>query len=223
MNPAEALKWLQKKGTEQTRKTWRRHGISEPMFGVNYSHQYKLAKQIGRDQATAEALWASGNHDARVLATLVADPTTIKKTTLTAWIKSSANRCQADALARVAAESAYAWELASKWCASKVIREQWAGWAAVAHLATMQTEDPDEIYEASLEAIEAEIGSAENFVRYGMNGALIAIGSRNAKLRKLATAAAKRIGTVDVDHGDTSCKTPEAIAYINKMWARKKK
>jgi hypothetical protein len=25
-----------------------------------------------------------------------------------------------------------------------------------------------------------------------------------------------------VDHGDTACKTPDAVSYIEKMWARKK-
>ena len=49
--------------------------------------------------------------------------------------------------------------------------------------------------------------------------ALITIGGRNAALRKVATAAAKRIGKVDVDYGDTACKTPDAGPYIAKMWA----
>jgi len=31
---------------------------------------------------------------------------------------------------------------------------------------------------------------------------------------------AKAIGTVEVDHGDTSCKTPDATAYIEKMAVR---
>lgn len=56
-----------------------------------------------------------------------------------------------------------------------------------------------------------------------MNSALIAIGCRNAKLEKLAVAAAKRIGPVEVDHGDTSCKTPDAVAYIAKTWAHRAK
>jgi len=223
MNAAEALKSLEANGTAQNRKVYARHGISEPMYGVSYAHQYKLAKQVGRDQAIADALWKSGNHDARVLATLVADPAKIKKSTLSAWAKGMGNRCQSGELARLVAQTPWAWDLASKWCASKAVREQWAGWAVVARLAMEPSDDPDEVYEASLEAIEAGIATAENFTRYGMNGALIAIGGRNAKLRKLATAAAKRIGKVDVDHGDTSCKTPEAIPYINKMWARKKK
>jgi hypothetical protein len=56
-----------------------------------------------------------------------------------------------------------------------------------------------------------------------MNGALIAIGVRNDQLEKLAITAAKRIGTVEVDHGDTDCKTPDAVAYIAKTKAHRVK
>lgn len=52
-----------------------------------------------------------------------------------------------------------------------------------------------------------------------MNRALIAIGGRSAPLRKAATAVARRIGTVEIDHGDTSCETPDAIATLEKAWA----
>ena len=38
-------------------------------------------------------------------------------------------------------------------------------------------------------------------------------------LRKAALVAAKRIGKVEVDHGDTACKTPDAAEYIEKAWA----
>ena len=38
-----------------------------------------------------------------------------------------------------------------------------------------------------------------------------------------ATAAAKRIGKVDVDHGETGCKTPDAAPYIAKAAAHRKK
>ena len=56
-----------------------------------------------------------------------------------------------------------------------------------------------------------------------MNGALIAIGVRNPKLEALTVAAAKRIGTVEVDHGDTDCKTPDAVACIAKTKAHRVK
>ena len=52
-----------------------------------------------------------------------------------------------------------------------------------------------------------------------MNLAVIAIGCRSPGLRKAALAAAKRIGKVEVDHGDTACKTPDAAEYIQRSWA----
>ena len=55
-----------------------------------------------------------------------------------------------------------------------------------------------------------------------MNNALIAIGIRNARLEKLAIAAARRIGKVEVDHGETSCKTNDAEAYIKKTKEHRK-
>jgi hypothetical protein len=55
-----------------------------------------------------------------------------------------------------------------------------------------------------------------------MNQAVIGIGVRNDALRRLAVAAAKRIGKVEVDHGETGCKTPDAAAYIEKTVAYRK-
>jgi hypothetical protein len=72
-----------------------------------------------------------------------------------------------------------------------------------------------------LAAIEREIHGSPNWARRAMNGALIAIGVHKPALRREAIAAAKRIGTVDVDHGETGCKTPEAVAYIDKAVKRK--
>ena len=61
--------------------------------------------------------------------------------------------------------------------------------------------------------------AAPNRARQGMNQALIAIGSRNDALATTAIAAAERIGPVEVDHGDTDCKTPDAATYIAKVRA----
>lgn len=52
---------------------------------------------------------------------------------------------------------------------------------------------------------------------------MVSVGGRNERLRKLAIAAAKRAGPVEIDHGDTSCKTVDVVEYIGKMWARKEK
>ena len=72
-----------------------------------------------------------------------------------------------------------------------------------------------------LSTIGEEIHGRPNRTRYSMNGALIAIGMRNSKLRKQAEATAKKIGPVEVDHGETNCQTPDAVPYIAKAWERK--
>jgi hypothetical protein len=54
-----------------------------------------------------------------------------------------------------------------------------------------------------------------------MNNALIAIGVYKVALTAGAKATAKRIGKVKVDHGETLCTTPDAIAYIDKALKRK--
>ena len=54
-----------------------------------------------------------------------------------------------------------------------------------------------------------------------MNGALIAIGVRSPGLEQQALKVAAVIGKVEVDHGDTSCETPDAAAYIARTLAKK--
>ena len=49
----------------------------------------------------------------------------------------------------------------------------------------------------------------------------ITIALRGAGLRKQAVATARRIGPVLVDHGETNCKTPAAIPYIEKTVAHR--
>ena len=51
--------------------------------------------------------------------------------------------------------------------------------------------------------------------------ALIAIGIYKPELRDETIETARRIGRVNVDHGETGCKTPDAIEYIARAKARR--
>lgn len=224
MEFAAVVRELEKSGSAQTRKTYARHGVGPNMYGVSFAKLGEMKRKIKVDQPLAEQLWATGNYDCRQLAAMILDPATIKKATLNAWAKHADSRCTTDALAKAVAATPHAVELASKWCGSKRVREQWLGWSTIAALAVAAEpdEDLDEMFAACLPVIEQNLHAAENFTRYTMNCALIAIGGRTPQLKKLALAAAKKIGPVEVDHGDTSCQTPDARTYIEKMWARKK-
>ena len=103
MNKTEVMKELKANGTAQNRKVYRRHGIRGPLFGVSYAVLGMLQKRIKVDQPLAEKLWATGNNDARALATMVADPSTVGVGTLNAWAKDAGNRGLAAAVSNVAA------------------------------------------------------------------------------------------------------------------------
>ena len=69
----EIMKQLKAAGSEQTRKTYRRHGMTGDAFGVSYAALKALDKKVADDSELAEKLWASGNHDARVFACWIAE------------------------------------------------------------------------------------------------------------------------------------------------------
>ncbi|MGE0430667.1 MAG: DNA alkylation repair protein [Planctomycetota bacterium] len=213
------LKELESLGTAQNRKVYSRHGVTGPAFGVSYAALGTLRKRLGTDQALAEALWKSGNHDARVLATMVADPAAISAKTLQAWMGETPNRVLADAVARVAADSPHAASYTA-WIASKGEFVSVIGWTVVARIADTLAAD---VARKLLATIESNVHDAPNRTRHNMVMALIAIGSRGDALTDLAKAAAGRIGKVEVDHGDTSCKTPAPVPYIDKVLARRAK
>lgn len=219
----EVMAELEALGTEQNRKIYRRHGAGENQFGVSFANVRKLAKQIGRDQGLADALWRTGNQDARSLATLIAEPKAMSAIELDAWAETLDYYTVSDMFAtNVVANTPYIGAKADEWTGSGAEFVAEAGWNLVAVLAMRDKTLPDAYFEARLERIEREIHTGLNRARYAMNGALIAIGLRNEGLRAKAEAAARRIGRVDVDHGETDCVTPDAVAYIEKAWARRK-
>ncbi len=221
MTAEQVFAELESMGTAQNRKVYARHGVGRQMYGVSYGNLGKLKKKIKVDQEVAEELWASGNHDAMVLATMVADPAAIRSSQLDVWVRALDSYVLTDAFSSLAGKTPFVRAKFKKWSRS---RNEWigqAGWLMLCTLARSDEQLPDEFFEAQLAVIEEEIHDRKNRARYAMNSALMNIGGRNLVLKKQAIAAAKRIGKVEVDHGETSCKTPDAAPYIEKMWARK--
>ena len=223
MNCQSVLTELKSLGTAQNRKVYGRHGVEGPMFGVSYKDLGRLTKKLKTDHRLARRLWASGNHDARVLATMVADPAHVDSSMADRWVKDLDNYVLTDALAGLVGKSPVARVKADKWIRSK---QEWigaAGWAIVARLAMSEPELKDAYFADLVRRIEKRIHAAPNRTRHSMNTALIALGVRNPSLRKPVLAAARRIGKVEVDHGQTGCKTPDAAAYIAKTLAHRRK
>jgi len=221
MDLKSVLASLEAAGTAQNRKVYRRHGVDDPLFGVSYATQGKLAKQNKNDTELAIGLWETGNHDARILAAMIADPREIRSSRLDAWVRDLENYVLTDAFSDLVAQSPFAKTKMRKWIRSGKEFVGAAGWSVLARLARQDSELTDEELEGYLETIEDEIHFRKNRARHSMNSALISIGVRNPKLERKALATAERMGKVEVDHGETSCKTPDAIAYIKKTVARR--
>lgn len=222
MNAQETLARLEALGKEKTRQVYRRHGVGENQYGVGYGDLGRLQKQIRKDHALAHALWDSGNHDARVLATMVADPGAADEALLLAWVRDLDSYPLADAFTGFAARTPHARALMERWTGSDGEWVARVGWGLLGRLAMDDRTLPDAFFEPWLERIERGIHAAKNRVREAMNMALIAIGIRSAGLEEKAIDAARRIGPVDVDHGETNCETPAAEPYIRKARARRK-
>jgi 3-methyladenine DNA glycosylase AlkD len=219
MNLQETLDALKSVGKEQTRKTYRRHGAGEDCYGVSTPDLTSLQKKIRQDHALAGELWASGNYEARILATMIADPKKLDGATLDAWAANLGNYIETGYLAGLAAKSPVAREAMERWIESPDELTASAGWIVLSHFIAEGGLSDAEAEEA-LARIERDLHGSQNRVRHQMNGALISIGGRRPALQKKALAAAGRIGKVEVDHGETGCKTPDAASYIRKMAER---
>ncbi len=220
MTLAETMSALEKAGSAQTRKTYARHGATEPMFGVSFATLKILLKRIGVDHELALALWETGNFDARNLAVKIADPARMSTSDLDRWASTQFILGCGSYVAYLAVEGPHARGRADKWLAASTETKRCSGWLLVAAMAMCDESTPDTWFVARLAELEKSLQASPNAQRQAMLSALIAIGCRSTALRKTATAAAKRIGKVEIDHGDTSCKTPEFMATLEKTWDR---
>ncbi len=220
MTVKEVMVELESLGNEQTKKTLLRHGAAEPLFGVKIGDLKGLRKALKNNHETALALYETGNSDAMYLAGLIADPEKVTKAELNRWVKAAPwSLISGTAVAALAAESKYALALAREWVDSKKELIAAAGWQTWSHhLSIVDNKEihSDEI-KALLKRVSLEIHAELNEVKAAMNGFLIAAGSYYPEVTVLAKCLAQEIGEVEVNQGDTACKTPDAVAYLEKI------
>jgi 3-methyladenine DNA glycosylase AlkD len=168
------------------------------VLGISMMALRGLARELGRDHALAGALWRSGIHEARVLATIVDEPTRVTEAQAERWVRTLDSWDVCDQLcgnllwgAPFALAKAVAW---SERDAEFVKR---AGFALMASLAVHDKAAPTRTFERLLPIIRRESTDDRNFVKKAVNWALRQIGKRNDRLREKAIATAERIATID--------------------------
>lgn len=210
---------LQALGTEQTKKTYKNHGAREPLFGVTIGAMKPLMKKTGKNYDLSMMLYATGNYDAAYFAGMIAEPNKMCEADFETWMETAYCSMQADYIVAVTlAEADCAQIVADRWIDSGKGLYMSAGWSCYCWLIGVR---PDEWFDQDklqkmLQCVGQDIHSQPNSTRYAMNEFVIAVGISYLPLHKEALLVAERIGTVMVDMGKTSCKTPIALDYISK-------
>jgi 3-methyladenine DNA glycosylase AlkD len=176
-----------------------RYGINcQAALGVPMPVLRSLAKEIGRDHATAGRLWTSGVHEARILATLIEEPARVTPRQMDRWARDldSWDVCD-QACQNLFRYLPNAFDKAAEWAHAKREFVRRAGFSLMAGLAVKAKLAPDAAFEAFLPAIIEAATDQRNMVKKAVNWALRAIGKRNPRLRTKAMRTAERMGKMD--------------------------
>jgi 3-methyladenine DNA glycosylase AlkD len=131
------LKQLKAAGTEKKRASAIRVGIAmDKAFGVSVGDVRAIGKWLNGQHALAKPLWATGIHEARLLATIIADPERITRSDIERWLDDVVSWDLCDHLCgNLASRRADAAELIHRWIRSPKLYVKRAAFALVAELA----------------------------------------------------------------------------------------
>ncbi len=168
--------------------------VGDGRLGLSVPAMRGMARTLGRDHALAQALWDTGIPDARIVASMVAEPNLLTSRQMDAWVKGFAawDVCDQTCL-NAFVKSPLAWRKVQTWAGRK---DEFVRRAAFSLLATLAVHDKaasDSQFIDALAWVEAFAFDERNFVKKAVNWALRQIGKRNAVLRGHAIAAALRI------------------------------
>jgi 3-methyladenine DNA glycosylase AlkD len=163
-------------------------------YGVSIPNLRSIARETGRDHTLAQELWASGIHEARMLASMIDDPKMTTEAQLESWVKDfdSWDVCDQCCM-NLFEKTPFAYQKAVEWSAKDKEFIKRAGFVLMARLAVSDKKAEDRKFEAFLSIIKREALDNRNFVKKAVNWALRQIGKRNVNLNLKAVETAKEI------------------------------
>jgi 3-methyladenine DNA glycosylase AlkD len=190
-----ALAALERRGTKAGREGMARYGLAaRKVFGVSVKEIQAIAKATGRDHALAQALFASGWYEARLLAAFVEDPAVISKAEMAAWARGFENWGDCDtAVMHCFDRSPHAWAMTARWLKAKPEFERRTGFVMLASMALHHKAAPSAPFVAALRDVERGADDERHFVKKAVNWALRSIGSRDAACHAAAMTLAARL------------------------------
>jgi 3-methyladenine DNA glycosylase AlkD len=176
-----------------------RYGIAtERAFGITVTQLRGYARTLGRDQELAAELWDSGVHEARLLATMVAEPALVTEVQVDAWIRDVDSWDLCDGLCgNLVDRTPFALDKVVEWTARDEEFVKRAGFALIAWMAVHRKDLNDECFEAFLPTIREGSTDERNYVKKAVNWALRQIGKRSEGLNRRSIETARDIQRMD--------------------------
>jgi 3-methyladenine DNA glycosylase AlkD len=216
---AAVLAELAARGSAEACAGMARYGINtSDAYGVSVYELRRVAKELGRDHDLALALWATGNHEARLLASMVDEPAWVTEAQMDAWAAAFDSWDVCDQVtSNLFDKTPYAWDKVREWSAAESEWVKRAAFATAAALAVQDKKAADEPFLEILELVRREAGDDRNFVKKAVNWALRNIGKRDLRLHAAAIATAEAIlASADelaaVDRRDPAARSGRWIA-----------
>lgn len=176
-----------------------RFGIdTRTALGVSVTELRGLARRIGKDHDLAAALWDSDLHEARILASMVDDPSRVTEGQMETWISDVGSWDLCDQLCgNLFDRTPFAFDKALEWSRREEEFVKRAGFALMASSAVHRKDVRDARFDDFFPAISAQATDDRNYVKKAVSWALRQIGKRSLGLNHKAIATARQIERID--------------------------
>ena len=198
LSAAQLIEQLRQMANPENAAGMARFGINPAnTLGVSMPQLRALARGR-RDHQAALELWASGIHEARILAALVDDPALLTEAQMEDWVQDFDSWDVCDQVCmNLFDRNPLAYAKAIEWAGREAEFVKRAGFALMACLAWHDKGAADERFLEFLPVIQRESTDRRNFVKKAVNWALRQIGKRNPALNQAAIIAAREIQAVE--------------------------
>jgi len=195
MNVTEVINLLKDKADAKHHAGMLRFAVdNKKALGVKIPEVRKLARLIKKDHDLAQQLWDTDIHEARILASMIDDPTQVTPEQIDTWTKDFKTWDVCDQVCgNLFDRTPYAVEKALEYSAYEEEFIKRAGFVLMAEMAVHDKKADDLVFIQFFPIIEREAWDDRNFVKKAVNWALRQIGKRNKTLLPLAIQCAERI------------------------------
>ncbi|HZQ97525.1 MAG TPA: DNA alkylation repair protein [Chloroflexota bacterium] len=171
-----------------------RYGINTVgTLGITIPTLRRIARRHQGDHALALCLWASGLHEARILAAFVDHPAQVVDAQLEAQVADLDSWDVCDQWCGLVWRTPFVHRKIDAWARRPEQFVRRAAFALVAELAAHDRGMPDAAFVPLLALVEAHADDDRNYVKKAVDWALRGIGKRNRALNALAVETARRL------------------------------